>query len=177
MDGIRARLQQRTTGPHAKEYRSIAEKLEMFAGTTYPVTRDGAEMAALDLVALVQSMKHVDDVGGEQWADLEIELHGRRRTPAPTALLTNPATALQDVLSEAYPKRMSLAVDDLSKFTDSLVDRLSYRNLRDDPATQRALGAELVRELRRMALLLPKKASTGSEFLAKLVEYVNSWLL
>lgn len=97
-------------------------------------------------------------------------------TRSTTALVANPVSALQDVLDEARPQQMPVAVGDLSVMLDSLVDKLSFRSLREDSATQKALRAQLLRETQRLGVL-PQGKVDARQFVDKLVNYINTWML
>jgi len=140
-----------------EQARALAEKLEEFAAARWPITQAGAMEAVRALLELEGAMK-----------DADYHPAGRTRTGA-----GDPVTALQDVLREAHPQQMSLAVDALSVVLDGLVDKLYNRNPVDQPNVQKALRAELLGETKRMALL-PSSRVEAAEFVTRLVDYVNT---
>lgn len=173
---IRDRLAARLAGPQGRQYASIAEKLEQFAATTYVVSADGAREAVADLTALVAELKEIDDRLGEGWDEIDRLLHQRRTTPAPQSTVANPATALQDVLAAYSPAAKPAAVDSLASVLDRAVEKVSYRNLRENTSVQRQLRASLLQETARLGVKPRGKAAT-QEFIEKLVDYVNTWML
>lgn len=170
---IRERLIARMEGPHADAYRSIAEKLERFAHTRYVPDTGGAHAAVRDLVEIVQELKRADELVGEEWEALEVELGTGGLPPEP--VVPSPATALQDILAEFHPVEAPATVDDFATAVDEIVERLSYRKLSEDPATQQLLRSELLMEAKRRDLLPPGAAART--FVAQLVRYVNLWLV
>lgn len=173
---IRDRLEARLAGPQGRQYASIAAKLEQFAAATYVVSAAGARDAVTDLMALVCELKEIDDRLSDNWDEIDRLLHQRRTTPAPQAAVANPATALQDVLSAYSPAAKPAAVDSLAAVLDKAVDKVSYRNLRENTSVQRQLRASLVQETARLGVKPQGKEATH-EFIEKLVDYINTWML
>lgn len=101
LDKIRDRLRLRMQGPHAEHYSPIAAKLEKFAATVYVETADGVKQATVDLVEIAKQLKEVDDLVGEQWEALDLELFGWRTAPQP---LLEPKRALRQILDEYSPQ-------------------------------------------------------------------------
>jgi type I restriction enzyme R subunit len=169
---IRERLKARLAGPHAADYDSIAAKLEAFAATKYVPTVDGVQAAAIDLVELAKQLKAVDDLVGEEWEELDVELTGWSRAPEP---VLTPGQALEQILSEYSPKPLPVGLDDVAAVLDEIVDKLSYRKLRDDPAAQKQLRSTLVTETKRLGLL-PTTKQAVNDFIDQLRDYVNIYL-
>ena len=176
LTSIRARLEARLAGPQGQQYASIAAKLEQFAAATYVVSAAGARLAAEDLTALIMELKEIDDRLSDNWDEIDRLLHQRRTAPAPKATVANPATALQDVLAAYCPAAMPAAVNSLAAVLDKAVEKVSYRNLRDNTSVQRQLRGSLVEEIVRLGVKPQGKEATH-EFIEKLVDYVNIWML
>lgn len=176
MEDLRERLRRRLSGAHAAAYRSIAEKLERFAGTEYVDSVEGAREAVEALVRLATELKAVDDRIGVQWQEAELELYGRLRGPAPAAALNDPKRALQSILDQYHPKHAPAGVDDVAKSIDRVVEVLSYRSMREDPSTQKLLIKNLTMEAKRLGIL-PTSADQARQFVDALVDYVNLWLI
>lgn len=132
-------------------------RLEEFAAARWPTTQAGTMEAVRALLDLERVMK-----------DAGYHPAGRTRTGA-----GDPVTALQDVLHEAHPQQMSLAVDALAVVLDGIVDKLYNRNPVDNPNVQKAVRAELLAETKRMAML-PSSRVEAAEFVTELVDYVNT---
>ena len=173
LDKLRERLKQRMAGPHAQEYSSIARKLEEFASTVYVATVEGVQQATLDLVEIARQMKAVDDLVGEQWEDLDLELFGWVRTPEP---LLDPRRALQQILDEYSPAAPPTGLEDIAQVLDDLVGTLSYRSLLDDVAAQKQLQRMLLSDCKRLGIL-PADPAEAREFVTQLVAYVNAYLV
>jgi type I restriction enzyme R subunit len=173
IEKLRERLRARMEGPNAPQYSSIAEKLERFASTVYVETVEGVQQAAMDLVEIAKQLKEVDDLVGEQWEDLDLELFGWRRTPQP---LLDPKRALQQILDEFSPKPLPAGLDDVAKVVDDLVGTLSYKSLLDDVAAQKKLRSLLLMNCQRLGVL-PAGKQDAEEFVTQLVAYVNVYLV
>jgi type I restriction enzyme, R subunit len=170
---IRERLKACMQGPNAAHYSSIAEKLELFASTVYVENADGVQQAALDLVEIAKQLKEIDDLVGEQWEALDLELFGWRT--APPAVL-DPKRALRQLLDEYGPTPLPAGLDDVAKVIDDIVGTLSYKNLLDDVSAQKQLNRMLLRESARLGIL-PTDKVEASEFVHQLVAYVNAYLV
>jgi type I restriction enzyme R subunit len=173
LEKLRERLRARMAGPNAEQYSSIAAKLEQFAATVYVETAEGVQKATIDLVEIAKQLKEVDDIVGEQWEDLDLELFGWRKTPQP---LLEPRRALQQILDEYSPKSIPAGLDDVAKVIDDLVGTLSYKSLLDDVAAQKKLRSLLLMNCKRLGVL-PAGKQAGEEFVTQLVAYVNVYLV
>lgn len=173
LDKIRERLRIRMQGPHAEQYSSIAAKLEQFAATVYVETADGVQQATVDLVEIAKQLKEVDDLVGEQWEALDLELFGWRTAPQP---LLEPKRALRQILDEYSPQPLPAGLDDVAKVIDDLVGTLSYKSLLDDISAQKKLRSLLLTNCKRLGVL-PGGKKEADEFVTQLVAYVNAYLV
>jgi type I restriction enzyme R subunit len=173
LDRVRERLRARMNGPHAQQYSSIAAKLEVFASTVYVETPAGVQQATIDLVEIAKQLKTVDDLLGEHWEDLDLELFGWRKAPAP---VLDPKYALQQLLDEYGPNPLPAGLDDVAKVVDDIVGTLSYKSLRDDVSAQKSLTRMLLTDCKRIGVL-PTEKIEANEFIAQLVAYVNAYLV
>lgn len=173
LEKLRDRLRARMDGPHAHAYSSIADKLEQFASTVYVATPEGVQQAALDLVELAKQLKSVDDIVGEQWERLDLELFGRHKHPES---VLQPKAVLQQILDEYAPHPMPAGLDDVAEVLDDIVDNLSYKSLRDDVSAQKKLTSMVLRDCRRLGVL-PTDKHAANEFVTQLVAYINAYLV
>jgi type I restriction enzyme R subunit len=173
LEKLRDRLRARMQGPHVEQYSSIAKKLERFAATLYVETAEGVQQATIDLVEIAKQLKEVDDLVGEQWENLDLELFGWRKPPEP---VLEPKQALQQILDEYGPNPLPAGLDDVAKVLDDIVGTLSYRRLLDDVSAQKKLRAKLLDNCKRIGVL-PAGKQAGEEFVTQLVAYVNAYLV
>ena len=169
---IRDRLRVRLAGPDAEDYRSVEQTLARLQMDTCPSTVEGAQHALLDLVQAARAIKHADDAHERLWAAQELKTHGRRCRPDPTAVISDPARALQRLLVELYPQQLPVGVADMAAVLDGMVGRLAYRQMPEDENTQQVLVTTVTTEARRVGVL-PAKRSEAAAFVEELVAYIN----
>ncbi|MGV8965363.1 MAG: hypothetical protein ACOH2F_03715 [Cellulomonas sp.] len=157
------------------EYAVVACVIVRFSARRFESSAVGARQAIVELVDVVEKLKALDDrvprlpdvVGGTGHTY-------RSRLPPGSVLM--PATALHDGYGLYPPRIAGAAVEAMARAVDAAVERLCYRDLREDSRVQQVLRRVLAAEARRFGIQ-PRNRAEGAVFVERLVHYVNSWML